>query len=287
MAFAEIRFNGDRIIYGTNGGPVYKTAVVQTNGGREQRSAVWDYPMSSFDFVDRLILEDEMDYINNFFHAMLGMEIGFRFKDWADFETKGSGVINEGFGNGAPTGQTFKRYAAGPLTQFRKISKPIGETVLSITMDGSPVACSLDDTTGVVTFDAVTKTITGGVAEGTMTILLTIVGHGFQLDDIVNMSFTGAWGALSGSRPILDVPDADHIRVTGNASAISGFTSGSLTWFPQARNALQWEGEFDLPARFDSDSLAREMSSAHVISNGVLGMKAFNLSGLKIVELKL
>jgi len=286
MAFAEIRFNGDRIIYGTKGGPAYKTALTQTNGGKEQRSAVWDFPLSMFEFDDRLILDDEKDYIVNFFHAMEGMLTGFRFKDWSDFETKDGGVLNSGYGNGSATGQTFKKYVAGSISKFRKISKPIGSTVV-IAMDGAPVACSLDDTTGIVTFNPVVKSVAGGVAEGTATLLLNVAGHGFSANDVIVFNFAAPWGALSGSRSIIAVVDADHIRVPGNASLLGAFTAGTATWFPQARNALTWDGEFDLPVRFDSDVIDMQMSSAEVISSGVLGLKAFNFSGTKIVELKL
>jgi len=287
MAFDEIRFNDQMIIYNTSGGASYNTKIVETNGGKEQRNAVWLYPRAHYTFTDRLIMEDEKDYILGFFNARGGRERGFRFKDWADFEDKGSGVFNEsGVGNSLATAQMFKRYTSGPISRYRKIVKPVLGTI-SVKMDGTPKAGTMDYTTGVFTFDPIVKTVTGATAIGTSTYQLTVPGHGFLDADKVYLTLTGGTWSTQNGLHTLSIIDADTISFSGNASTAGTFISGSVSWYPQAANTLTWAGQFDVPVRFDSDEISMEMHSAEVIEYGILGQKAFNFAGISIVEVKL
>ncbi|MCE3608078.1 DUF2460 domain-containing protein [Massilia sp. P8910] len=286
MAFTEMRFNGERIIYNTKGGQSFQTKITQTNGGKEQRNAVWQQPRGTWEFTDRNITEDEKDYILDFFMAMNGMEGGFRFKDWNDFEANGRGVVNQGgAGNGTGQAQLYKLYTAGSKALAKKIVKPIEET-LQLFIDGVPLAAVVDATSGAVTIEDITLPVVSAVAVGTSSYTLEVVGHGFHAGDVVGLSLAGGtWSNLNGQRVIASV-DADHINILGNASALGSLTGGTVAWYPQARNVLTWEGEFDLPARFDADDISFEFIGADIISNGVLGDKYYSVSGNRIVETK-
>jgi uncharacterized protein (TIGR02217 family) len=292
--FIETRFNDTRIIYGTMGGPAWKTAIAQVNSGKELREATWLYPLCSYDFVDRAITEDEAYYIRDFFNAVQGMLIGFRFKDWLDWRDDGNGIVNmTGFGNNTSTGQLFKTYSMGGQKNFRKISKPVLGTV-KIFIDGvEATSATVDTTTGVVSLPLVAHTITAASASGVSAALLTVPGHDFQAGDYATFAFTGgAWSSAGGIRTI-SVIDANTISIPVNASGFGSFATGEIHSFAQARNVLTWTGEFDVPVRFDADAIQMQFMSAQVLVNGypgseaVLGMKGFDLKAIRLVELKL
>jgi uncharacterized protein (TIGR02217 family) len=210
--FLEARLNDGLIVFGTTGGPTWKTSITQTNNGHEQRNAVWSYPMSMYDFNDRMMLDDEASAFNQFFNAVQGSAVGFRFKDWLDYNDAGNGVVVRSVSTlGVASYQIFKAYTVGSRTVQRKISKPVASSV-KVYVDGVLTTASVDGTSGSVSL-----------------------------------------------------------------------SDGAIT----SDTVLTWTGEFDVPVRFDSDSLQMTFSSGTQEGFGVLGVKAFNLKGLKIMELKL
>ena len=289
MGINPERFNDQKFIYNTEGGPVFNTQVVTTNGGREQRASVWEFPLGEWQFTQRLIREDEKDYILDFFIAHMGRQIPFLFKDWANYQTKGAGVINtSGAGNAGGDGQLFKRFAVGQNCAFQKITRPVDGTV-ELFIDGSPLNASVDVSTGVVIIAPTLKNITAAAANGPSTFLLTIPNHGIQSGDVVEINLgSGAWSGLSG-RKTATVNDANTVQFPGAATGLPTFAPGAntkMTWYPQPRNALTWSGEFDFFARFDEDHITMEFHGANVITNGVLGEKFFNFAGVKIKQVK-
>lgn len=150
MTFTETRLDLG-YDFGTVGGPQFSTTIIVTGGGNEQRNANWSEARGRWQIGDRLYDRSELSYVLNFFRAVRGSAIGFRFKDWSDYQASNQLI---GVGNGATTQfQLKKSYALGNLTSDRTIKKPVANT-LAIKVASATVISgwSLDITTGIVTF---------------------------------------------------------------------------------------------------------------------------------------
>ncbi len=141
---------------------MWKTQVVQTTSGREQRIQTWQDALRHWDAMAGVRTDAQLDELHAWFLVTAGMARGFRFKDWKDYSAtsnKGVGIVNAtGLGNGTSTGQLYKRYAVGSNTYVRKIAKPVAGTV-TVFKNGNPMTLGvgsnqfqLDSTTGIVTF---------------------------------------------------------------------------------------------------------------------------------------
>jgi len=152
MSFIETRFPDD-ISYGSSGGPEYATDVVSTESGYEQRNINWEAARARYNVAHGVKTQAQLDTLIAFFRARKGRAIGFRFKDWADFQ--GIGVAL-GTGTGAQTQfQLIKSYQSGGVEEVRTITKPVAGTVklyLNSVLQTSGV--SVDTETGLVTFSS-------------------------------------------------------------------------------------------------------------------------------------
>ncbi len=170
MAFIESPRFPATISYHSTGGPVWKTQVVQTSSGREQRIQTWQDAMRHWDAMNGVRTDTELDQLHAWFMVAGGMANGFRWKDPKDFSASspnGTGIVNTtGLGNGTASGQLYKKYTLGSNTYARKITKPVSGTVLirkngvALTFGVSSGQCQLDTTTGFVTFYGTAPTVT-------------------------------------------------------------------------------------------------------------------------------
>ena len=162
MAFIESPRFPLTISYHSSGGPVWKTLVVQTASGREQRIQTWQDALRHWDAMNGVRTDTELDQLHAWFLVAAGMANGFRWRDAKDYSAtsaNGTGIVNTtGKGNGTATGQLYKQYTLGANSYVRKISKPVAGTVVikkngvALTFGVSAGQCQLDTTTGVVTF---------------------------------------------------------------------------------------------------------------------------------------
>lgn len=162
MPFIESPRFPETISYHSTGGPVWKTQVVQTASGREQRSQTWSESLRRWDALNGARSDADLDQLQAWFLVSAGMANGFRWKDWKDYQApsaNSTGIVNTtGLGNGTASGQLYKRYTVGTSTHARKITKPVAGSikvykngVLLATGTGSG-QCTVNSTTGVVTF---------------------------------------------------------------------------------------------------------------------------------------
>lgn len=166
MAFHNVLFPED-YSRGVVGGPEFRTTVVATGSGYEQRNVDWATARLRWD-LSRL-LYDEVSRADTiaFFRARRGRAHSFLFKDWADYfvgmawnpTTKTldySGAHNFTTGDGTTTAfQIYRVYDSGGFTERRKITRPKSATV-RVYVNGSlqtqPGQCSVNYSTGVITF---------------------------------------------------------------------------------------------------------------------------------------
>lgn len=166
MTFHEVQFPTG-IAYGALGGPAFKTSVIQTDSGAEERVSRWDQPLYRYDVGHGVKDLTDIRDVLEFFIARQGATAGFRFKDWTDYSSDathdqtGSTPDDEdveiGVGNGAQVAfQLIKNYTSGSITRTRNITKPVDGTVV-VAVDGVAQTVStdytIDHTSGVITFN--------------------------------------------------------------------------------------------------------------------------------------
>lgn len=135
----------DKISYGSTFGREFNTRIVSLRSGVDRRNADWQAPLGRYSLLYEVIEPDDQHLIVQAHAACLGALIGFRFKDWSDFEAE-----DEYIGTGDGTLKTYqlqKSYSFGSFEYNRIISKPVQGTV-KVYANGAQVFPVIDYTTG-------------------------------------------------------------------------------------------------------------------------------------------
>lgn len=152
MSFLETQFPAD-ISYGAIGGPTYSTDIVTMFSGHEQRNSNWKNARAKYNIATGVKIEAQWQTLISFFRACKGKAIGFRFKDWSDYQVKNQEI---GIGDGVKTAfQLVKTYTNSDVVVIREIKKPVEGTVKIHTNNNLRVTVnySVDHTTGIITFE--------------------------------------------------------------------------------------------------------------------------------------
>lgn len=268
MSFTENVFPVE-ISQGSSGGAAFNTTIVTTKAGFEARNGNWSQSRHRFNVSVGVRGVDDFESLKTFFMAMNGMLQGFRFKDWGDYNSCGiNGTVSAtdqtiGNGDGSTTDyQLVKKYTNG-FTYQRTIYKPVAGTVLVSIDDVSVLGFALDTTTGIISFDDITRTINGASSiGGGLTRLNTVTDHGLSAGESIYLSlFTGDWAGLNGSRFIVVARSALTFDISFDSSSYAAYSSnaGQMDTIPQSGEVIKAGFEFDVPCRFDTD----EMQSAY------------------------
>lgn len=167
MGFLEDNIFPDDISAGSRGGPTFAVSVVETDSGKRERVLRHSQSQRRYDVAYGVRSQEQLYAIIEHFEVSQGRTQGFRFKDWADYSTTGSGTTHLdtddavtatdvvlGTGDASTTTfQLIKKYTRGATTRNRTIEKPVSGSVL-VALDGVPQSSgfSVNTTTGVVTF---------------------------------------------------------------------------------------------------------------------------------------
>jgi|SRR6185503_10649569 len=151
MAFREVRFP-DTLALGSSGGPMYRTHVVVSKGGAEQRNQCWSQPLAVYEvgLINRELAATTL--LRQFFRSVAqGQRHGFRFYDRVPGEHTGTAEVL-GTGDGVEdTYPLIKHYTIGIYDSVRVITKPVAGSV-TVMLNGTPTgAFTVDTTTGLVT----------------------------------------------------------------------------------------------------------------------------------------
>lgn len=154
MSFSEERFNTG-IRYGQVGGPEFSTSIAVVNSGFEQRNINWQEARGKWVPGEDMYTRAEIDYLIAFFRARKGRAIGFRFKDWSDYQiTAEQGVLGTGVGDGTSSYPLYKKYSTGVVYTLRRIYKPVTGTIIVYVNGVADAGATVDYTTGIVTLSA-------------------------------------------------------------------------------------------------------------------------------------
>lgn len=167
-SFLETPRFSSRISYGSAGGPGFNTTVFEGHGGVEQRGQNWATTKGKWNVAQGVRDNSDFAAIRALFMAVRGKAIGFRFKDWGDYQLVAA-VCTPATANGTnPTFKLQKTYTSGSLSYVRRIFKPtydadrtdgtdafaIFDNGISIPLGAGASQVSLDFATGIMTFGA-------------------------------------------------------------------------------------------------------------------------------------
>ncbi len=148
-SFVEEVFPDD-VSYGASGGPEFSTRVTQARNGAEFRNVEWEHPRCRFTVAHAVKTKEQLEELVAFFRARKGRAVGFRFKDWSDFEGK-----NQLIGIGDAVGKNFQLVKFyGNLVGYEKriINKPMIGSVKIRLDDQNYENFSVNYSTGMVQF---------------------------------------------------------------------------------------------------------------------------------------
>jgi len=140
------------------GGPGFKTIITPLQSGHEQRNIQWSQSRAKWDIgygLSHLNPGKSQSYLNlviAFFYARRGRAVGFRFKDWTDFELNDQLI---GVGDGSTSAyQIVKVYNEAAVSYTRILSK-IVDSSETVTINDVPTAAyTIDYNTGIITLDS-------------------------------------------------------------------------------------------------------------------------------------
>lgn len=152
MSFIESRLL-DCVAYGTEGGPTWATRKVALRSGLVRRNPRRSRPLYRFAVIYQNLEPENHEDVIGAYNACMGGVHSFRLKDWADF-TATNELLEDVATAGSQSVQLTKVYVFGSQGIYRPIRKPVTGTV-TMTANGSPLAATINYTTGMATFTAV------------------------------------------------------------------------------------------------------------------------------------
>jgi uncharacterized protein (TIGR02217 family) len=155
LPFLETPRFPENISYGSSGGPGFKTFIFEGHTGIEARSIEWSIARARYNVSYGIRDKDDMDDVRAFFYATRGRAIGFRYKDWGDYQLEDEQIgIGDGVQSVFPIIKTYQPLG-GALSYVRRIFKPVADTVV-VKVSGTPQTLTthytLNSATGVITF---------------------------------------------------------------------------------------------------------------------------------------
>lgn len=277
LAFVEERLDLG-IDLGAAGGPEFSTTIVVRQSGYEQANINWSESRGRWELGERNVSKAKVLELQSFFRRRRGKAVGFRYKDWNDWQATDEVLTL----TGAPTVQLTKTYNGSGDPYVRTIKKPVSGSV-TVKRNGVTYAgVTLDTTTGVLTMPSdSSKTITAITKANPGKI--TSTAHGFSNGHKVYLAGIGGMTQLNGIVVTVTVVDANNFTVGIDTTNYTTYTSGgTAAKYAQGADVVTWSGDFDVPVRFDTDAFRAEFAAHDASSKDGL----YYLSSLPVVEIR-
>ena len=273
MAFIETPRFPENISYGAMSGPEYQTNVIVVNSGYESRNINWQQARAKYDVGHKGRSKADTDALVAFFRSVKGKAHGFRFKDWTDFQValaNGRTLKQPGL-----KFQLQKLYASGILSELRTISKPVAGTV-SVQRNGVTVSSgtgagqyTLDTTTGKLTLKEDIRVSISSITKANPGVVTTSAPHGFATGNVIDFDMQVNMQELNQISATITVLSPTTFSLGINTTSFTTYTSaGFALRSVQPSETLYWQGEFDVPCRFDTDQMQIEIMDKNVYSWG-------------------
>lgn len=162
MAFHDLVRFPTTISRGARGGPQFRTDIVRTDSGGDERVSRWPAPKRFYNARYGIRTYADLYDVLSFFIAREGTLNGFRYKDWLDYTTAANGRnapsttdVLIGTGDGATRDfQLIKEYEPGPYVKQRALQKPVAGTVVAALNAATTTAFTVNTSTGIITFNS-------------------------------------------------------------------------------------------------------------------------------------
>ncbi|MCK0094222.1 DUF2460 domain-containing protein [Yoonia sp. F2084L] len=135
MTFHDVRFPAS-LSFGALGGPERRTEIVTLANGFEERNTPWAHARRRYDAGMGLRSLDDVETLIAFFEACQGQLIGFRWKDWSDYQSCRPSCAVDASDQLVAVGdevtsvfQLCKTYRSGNAAYTRPIAKPVPGSV--------------------------------------------------------------------------------------------------------------------------------------------------------------
>jgi uncharacterized protein (TIGR02217 family) len=271
MAFDEVQFD-PLISFGALGGPEFNTDIIKVDSGGEFRNVNWADPLRRWTVGHEIKEASEFTALLNFFMARDGMARGFRFKDWFDYT-----ATQEDFGTltGGPTYQLIKTYSSGGQDRVRNIVKPVASPAMTMRRNGGAFAAfAVATTTGIITLTADSTAVITGITQANPGVVTTSASHGFSNGDYIYLAEIVGMTELNGTIQVIANVTATTFEVEDTSAMTAYASAGVASKHVQPGETLDWSGEFDVPARFNSDAMRAQLTNA--------GLKGW--AGIEVAE---
>lgn len=239
---------------GAVGGPVWKTAVAENEGGFEQRDQAWSRSKQSYDVSTAVRSIDEYRLALDHFNQVRGRLHSFPFKDFLDYEVQGAEGVVVYVEPGVY--QLAKRYGSSN-PYYRKITRPVDAVVN---------AGALDPSTGRVTVDPdQTRTVSAHTvgSQHEVTLASALSPNAIPGGTVFLSGVTGTAAEKLNGKPLAVMTVSDEVLTLDVDTTGLTASGGTVAVYP-ATEEITWTGEFRVPVRYADDRLPGQV----VNSNG-------------------
>ena len=274
MSFIETPRFPENISYGAMSGPEFQTSVIVGNSGYESRNINWATARARFDVGHNGRTKAQTDELVNFFRAVKGRGHGFRFKDWTDYQV----TLATGRTAKIPgiKFQLQKNYASGALSELRTIAKPVVGTVLvqrngvTVSVGTNAGQYTLDSVNGRLNFKEDLRIAIVSITKANPGVVTTGGAHGFATGNVIDFEMgAGGMAELHQVSATITVINSTRFSIGINTTNYGTYSStGFALKTVQPSETLNWQGEFDVPCRFDSDTMQIEIVDKGIYSWG-------------------
>ncbi len=290
--FIEAQFPTN-ISRGALGGPSFSTDIVAVTSGYEKRNINWSRAKAKYEVSHGVRTPVEYSQLLAFFNMVRGRAIGFRFKDWLDYQiTTTNGVLGTSVnGSLQSLEEGYSEYTLGKIYKFgsivsdyyiRSINKPISGT-LTVYRNGTPIAvsgsaseiASISYTTGLITFNPKNTFTVNSVTKGATTSIVVTGNQSATISTGNKLKFASCSSngitALGLTYHTVNSVTYNNPNTTvvlsTNTSAYTGTWTGTTSLYKYEQgNIFTAAAEFDVPCRFDIDSMQASLDS-HISSS--------------------
>lgn len=266
MSFLEKRFPTD-ISLGSRGGPRWRTIVTPNQAGWETRIQKWEDIKSEYDVGYGVRSIEDGQALVAFFNEVRGRAYAFRYKDWLDYSVTDE-ILNL---DGTPTFQLQKVYGTGDNDYYRDIKKPVA----GVTMKRNATSFTdftLDTTTGIGTFSAnLFSGVITAISQAANARITFSLAHGRSVGDYIYFQSVAGMTQINLLVGVVtNIVNTTQLDVDIDSTSFTAYTSGGTgRVYVEAGDVFSWTGEFDIPVRFNEDSLDVSLETGDLINSAV------------------
>ena len=273
MSFLETPRFPDNIAYGASAGPEFQTRIILVNSGHESRNVNWSQARARFDVGHKGRTQADTDALIAFFRAVKGRAHGFRFKDWTDHHVS----LEQGSTSKLPglRLQLQKTYRTGTLNETRRITKPVPGTVevqrngIRLSLGTAPGQIQIDSASGILSITEDRRVAIAQISNSDPGVVTTFDAHGLNDGDVIDLITAAGMRELNQAITTISLLSSKSFAIDIDTTDYAVYSSGGFALRSvQPNESLSWQGEFDVPCRFDTDQMQIEIIDKGIYSWG-------------------